>query len=361
MKYSQEGKVGNRSLEVFKSFSRRLRRILAASVLSVLASSAFAEKGINGNELFRLQSADLEIRVQKFKELGVKWVRFDFDWSVIQPTSSTYNIAGHDRVVESLHAAGIKVLGIIAYTPGWANGGQSTKFYPPTSNKNFAKFASYLAGRYKGKVSAWEIWNEPNLGQFWGPAADPSAYSALLRQAYPAIKRVAPEATVVTGGLAQPGNSATNMESLQFLQLMYGSGARNYFDAVGNHPYTSPRLPLDSGAYNWRKMYATTPSFRSVMDQYGDGAKKIWVTEYGGPTYGTDLYGTRMTEDQQAAMVTQSLQLAASYSWMGPMFWYNFKDFCGYDASRSTECYYGLLRSDSTPKPAYSAYQASPY
>lgn len=333
-------------------------RLSLVFCFSLWCASAHAVKGINVNELYRLPPAEIATRVEGYRALGVKWVRFDFDWSVIQPTPTTYNTAGYDAAVKALSAAGINVLGMIAYTPAWANGGQATKFYPPTNPKQFARFASYLAERYAPRgVHTWEIWNEQNLAQFWGPVPDPAAYAALLRATTPQIKKIDPRAVIVTGGLAQPGNSATTMDARHFLQLMYGSGAKNYFDAVGNHPYTSPKMPLDEGVTNWKKMFATSISFLSIMNQYGDGAKRIWITEYGGPTSGVDAYGTVMTEQQQATMMSQSLQTITGHAWAGPIFWYNYQDFCPTDPNRSSECFYGLLRSDGSPKPAYFSFK----
>jgi len=333
--------------------------VLLGLFLSLTLQPAHAEKGINGNELFRLSPTELTATINSYKTLGVKWVRFDFDWSVMQPTPTTYNLADHDRVVSALAKAQIKILGLIAYTPGWANGGQATKFFPPTDPTTFANFAAFLTARYANNgVAAWEIWNEPNLAQFWNPGADPAAYAQLLKQSYPAIKKQSAKMIVVTGGLAQPSTGGGNMDARLFLQMLYGSGAAPYFDGIGDHPYTSPQLPLDSNSNNWAQMFGTSPSFRSIMTQYGDDKKKIWITEYGAPTSGDNIWGTTISEDRQASMVTQSLALAASYTWAGPMFWYNYKDFCAAGSSNS-ECYFGIVRSDGTPKPAFNAYRSA--
>ena len=332
--------------------------MLALSFL--VPSLARAEKGINGNELYGLPPAELQETVAGYKALGVSWVRFDFDWSVMQPTRTSYRTAGHDAAVAALGKAGIKVLGIIDYTPAWANGGQASKYYPPTNPKTFADFAAFLASRYGPMgVKTWEIWNEPNLGSFWGPAPDPSAYATLLRHTYLAIKRADPSAMVITGGLAQPSTTAQSMDSVQFLQLLYGSGAKPYFDAVGNHPYTAPVPPANPDAYNWYKQFSTPVNMRSVMLQYNDGAKRIWITEFGAPTAGVSPWGTVTTEEMQATMVTQTYQLASSYSWAGPVFWYNYKDFCTYSQTASSECFYGMVRYDGSAKPAFAAYQAA--
>lgn len=325
-----------------------------------LAPLARADKGVNGNELYALSDEALAATIAGYRRLGVKWVRFDFDWSVIEPRPHGYQVKNVDRVVERLARADIRILGIIAYTPAWANGGKPNKFHPPADARAFAEFAAYLAARYSAKgVHAWEIWNEPNLGQFWGNAPDPAAYAALLKQVYPAIKKSDPGAWVVTGGLAQPATSATAIDSLGFLESMYRHGAQGYFDAVGNHPYTSPRMPGDWAAHNWRKMAASSPSFLSIMKRYGDGGKKIWITEYGAPTGGKDRWGTVISEARQADMVEQTFGEAASLPWAGPVFWYNYRDFCPYAPDADAECFFGLVRFDGSPKPAFEKFRAA--
>jgi polysaccharide biosynthesis protein PslG len=106
-------------------------------------------------------------------------------------------------------------------------------------------------------------------------------------------------------------------------------------------------------------MFSTARSFRSIMSLYGDDRKQIWMTEYGAPTGGINSWGTTVSEQRQAEMIAQSLTLAASYSWSGPVFWYNTKDFCA-AGSADSECYYGMMRSNGSPKPAFNAFKAAP-
>jgi GH35 family endo-1,4-beta-xylanase len=347
-------------------FGVSMRCLVAGSVIacvlaSYIAAPAMAQKGINGNELYTLTEQELAATIADYRQLGVKWVRFDFDWSVIEPAPGQYAFKRYDDVVERLAQADIHVLGLIAYTPSWANGGQRGKYYPPRDPKRFAEFAAQLAARYAARgVHAWEIWNEPNLGKFWGQAPDPAAYTVLLKLAYKAIKKADPKAFVVSGGLAQPATTATSMESLRFLAAMYRNGAQGYFDALGNHPYTSPRIPGQWMAHNWRKMTSTTPSVLSIMKQYGDADKKIWITEFGAPTAGKSPWGTEISEARQATMVERTFVEALSALWAGPVFWYNYRDFCPYQSGADSECFYGLKRFDGSPKPAFDAFRASP-
>jgi hypothetical protein len=338
------------------------RNLLVYCLLLIGAMApVWAQKGINGNELYLQSEAELADTVAGYQRLGVKWVRFDFDWSVMEPRPGKYVFRPYDRVAARLARADIRILGLIAYTPGWANGGKAGKYHPPRDPAAFARFAATLAARYAPRgIDTWEVWNEPNLGQFWGNASDAAAYTTLLKLTYRAIKQANPGAFVVSGGLAQPATSATSVDSLEFLMAMYRHGAQGHFDALGNHPYTTPRIPGEWLAYNWRKMTSTSPSMLSVMTRHGDGNKKIWITEFGAPTAGKSPWGTVIDEQQQAAMVQQTYAAAAAAPWAGPVFWYNYRDFCVYAKDADAECFFGLLRHDGTPKPAYDSYRRVP-
>jgi polysaccharide biosynthesis protein PslG len=251
------------------------------------------------------------------------------------------------------------VLGIIDYCPAWANGGRSSNKYPPLYPSDYGAFAGSLATYFAPLgVHAWEIWNEPNLSEFWMPAANPAYYVQLLQHAYTALKRVDPLAVVITGGLSQHLTSNLNVGVLDFLRAIYTHGGRGFFDAVANHPYDSPRLP--SEGYNWRQMFGTSPSMLSIMEANGDGGKRIWITEIGAPTSGIDPYGTVVSEARQAEILSQAYALAATSPWAGPVFWYNLQDYCPWDPAREVGCFYGIVRYDGSGKAAAEALRAVP-
>ena len=86
----------------------------------------------------------------------------------------------------------------------------------------------------------------------------------------------------------------------------------------------------------------------------GDSAKQIWLTEYGAATSGTG--GTTVTEDFQAQNVTDAYSVARATPWIGPVFWFTFQDKA---ASTGYVGYMGLLRSDGSAKPSWTAYAAA--
>jgi hypothetical protein len=340
--------------------------ILSYGILSLLTTkkntvpvaSALLNYGFGmslGTTLLSLTPAQLNAELNDLVALHIGWIRIDFDWSVIQPTNSTsYNWTQYDQVIAAANARGIKVLGLIGYTPKWARGlGCTSEACPPANDDAFASFASAVVTRYASKgLHDWEIWNEPNNAAFWKPSANVAAYAELLEAAYPAIKAVDSSAFVITGGLAPETTSGGNIAPLDYLSQLYALGAQGYFDAVGFHPYSYPALPSHFAISNtWSQMGSTTPSARSIMMDNGDSDKQVWITEFGAPTGGPT--GSYVSELTQSEMISQAITLKESYPWAGPLFIYSYQDL-GTDTN-TTENFFGIINYEGTMKPSYTA------
>ena len=322
-----------------------------------------------GSRLSALSSADLNTELNDIAAMGVTWLRFDIEWQNVQPDNATQqNWSDYDRVINAARAHNFNVLAILDYTPSWARAsGCSSAQCPPRDPNEFAAFASQAVHRYAPQgVHAWEIWNEPNNAQFWVPRADPAAYTQLLRTAYGAVKAADSNAVVISAGMAPVPNDGTNVGRREFLMAMYAAGAKGSFDAVADHPYTFPRLPADNTDRAWSEMSTTANSLRATMVANGDGAKKIWITEYGAPTGGPGPAATpadsetvsgvwHVDEQLQANILAEAIQLYKSYDWVGPFFWYANKD--SGTSQSSNENFFGLIRADNSKKPAYTTYQ----
>lgn len=318
-----------------------------------------------GGGLIGLNYKDLDNYFSTLKELGIKWVRWDIDWSVIQwKDSNTYDWVATDRVVEMAKDYGIKSLAIITYAPRWA--GKSTcvagKHCSPADPLVFGEFVNKVATRYKGKITAYEIWNEPNLTTFWSPLPNVADYSDNLKQAYIEIKKVDPTVMVISAGLSAaadvPGGS---IAPITFVNGMYNAEANNYFDALGLHPYSYPVSPDYVAPWNsWQQMY----KIRDVMISRGDNGKKIWITEYGVPTGGpgkmrnldelTFNYGSDyMSELTEEYLVKRTAEIySQNRSWLGGFFWYSLRN-NGTDVS-DPENFFGLVRNDWSKKNAFN-------
>jgi hypothetical protein len=308
-----------------------------------------------GSSLSKLSQSELNTQLDQMVEAGITWVRFDIEWGLVQYNSpSKSHWVEYDRLIDALNARGLKSLGIIVFTPEWARDpkcGGGAKC-PPKDPNQFATFAGEIVRRYKDKgVHHWEIWNEPNSYGFWATKTNCVAYTELLKTTYPVIKLNDPEAFVITGGTAPAATDGNNISRLDFLKCIYENGGKGYFDAVGDHPYTFPNLPSGNNANAWGQMSKTNPSLRGMMIANGDSDKKIWMTEFGAPTNGPDS-NWYISEAKQVEMMSDTMKIYKTYDWAGPIFWYTIKD--GGTSTSTVENFFGLIRIDGTPKPAYN-------
>ena len=101
-------------------------------------------------------------------------------------------------MIDLSNAAGRKILGILDYETPWIYpGAKSRSYIPPGARTAFLNYVKTTAARYKGRIGAWEIWNEPNAFWFWdGPEQD---FFALAEQTAAIIREVDPDVPILTG------------------------------------------------------------------------------------------------------------------------------------------------------------------
>ena len=282
----------------------------------------------------------------------VRWVRSDVGWQSLQPVSGeswdAYQLGQLDAVVNTAHGLGIQLALTFWGTPGWANGGQA-KIVPPSDPGGYGRALGFLANRYRGRVAAWEIWNEPNLSHFF-TGTDPAQYAGLVKAAYPAVKAADPAALVVAGSVSE--------NDVPWLSRAYDAGIGGNFDVLSTHPYQQPSdqppdAPSDGTIYQFRHLSAV----HDLMVAHGDGAKDIWATEFGWSTH-ENIGGERnwergVTEQQQADFLNRAVALARStFPYVTHMFWYEAVDGAGGSMQNQN---FGVLHSDLSAKPALSA------
>ena len=324
--------------------------------------------GISLGETLSIASeSEVQQILDDISSLGVGWIRVDVAWNSIQPVSKDAFVWGpFDRIVREARKRGIAVLPILTYTPQWARDEscRTTSKCPPANPEDFAEFAHTAVLRYAPQgISVWEVWNEPNLRKFWASGADYARYTELLRFVYQAIHETDTNALVLSGGLAPTGTGGGNITAREFLEGMYEFGAKSYFDAVAFHPYSYPLGPEDIDTTNaWSHMTDTEWNLRAIMQDNGDGYKKIWITEYGAPTGGPGSIASNsthvpwsipdhVTEEYQAKLLEQAVKAQRTHAWSGPLFWYSYQDL-GTNES-TVENFFGIIRYDGTQKPAY--------
>jgi hypothetical protein len=308
--------------------------------------------------------------IDHVKDMGFNWVKQQVEWFRYEPNKGEYHFEGLDNLANQASAAGVSVLFSVVKAPDWAREGQDLSVAgPPNNPGDYADFIGAMAAHFKGRVKAYEIWNEQNLHYEWGnQPIDPGRYMALLCAAFRSVKAQDPGATVLSGALTPTGvNSGQAMDDVRYLGAMARAGLRGCANGVGAHPsgYNNPA----NVAAGWGN--AAEPQFkghrsfyyRGTMESYRKTtAMPVWATEFGwasvenmgtGPAGGYE-YAAQNSEGEQAQFLVDAFGLARSWGWAGPMFVWNL-NFAPVAGNGDEKAAFGLVRSDWSPRPAYEA------
>ncbi|MDP2726631.1 MAG: cellulase family glycosylhydrolase, partial [Dehalococcoidia bacterium] len=174
------------------------------------------------------------------KDAGFRWVKLMFQWDYIEVKGKgQFEWNEPDRLVKLSSDMGLKLLARVDFVPKWARvAGADLKVNgPPAKYSDYFDFVGALASRYKGRIAAYQIWNEPNLAREWdGRAPNAKEYVDLLKGAYQAIKAADPGAIVITSGLSPTtAPPPVAIPDIEYLRQMYAAGAKDYFDMLGAH------------------------------------------------------------------------------------------------------------------------------
>jgi hypothetical protein len=281
-----------------------------------------------------------------------------FSWRQIEPTRGQYHWQYPDEVVQGAEYYGLDLVIRLDQHPQWASQVTTALNAPPDDVADYAHFVSAVAMRYRGRVKAYIIWNEPNLAREWGGRQpDPARYVALLSAAYQAIKAADPGALVVSAGLASTNSQdETAMDDRTFLEAMYQAGGKSYFDVLGAHPYGFAYPPDDPHDAHEGLNMARMEDLRAIMVEHGDGDKPVWATEIGWTVAarGQDTWQT-VSPQQQADYLVGALKRARrEWRWLQLVSIWNLDG--ALQASQWSG--YGLLDAAGQPRPAYVALQA---
>ncbi len=284
------------------------------------------------------------------------------NWATIEATPGAYRWVDPDNVLHAAEGAGAKTLLRVHGTPGWARPPDTSQSHPPVNLDDFDRFMRQLARRYRGRVAAYEIWNEPNLNYEWGYRnPSPAEYTELLKTAYRAIKAEDPAALVVSAGPAPTGDGhpPEALGDLDFIEGMYRAGAKGTFDALGSHIYSS-NLPPDFDSPT-DITFNRVAKQRQIMLNYNDAATPIWITEMGWnlKTHWDlgEYHNQGVSELEQAQYIQRAYQkIQTNWPWVEAAFLFNL-DFSlapWYKADQQMR-WYAVLNPDRTPRPAYTA------
>ena len=303
------------------------------------------------------------------REAGITWVKQQFPWEEIeQPRKGQFFDAKYnqntwdkyDEIVKLAEANGIHLIARVDRPPAWARSDKQRAEAPPDNFDDYGDFLFALASRYKGRLSHFQVWNEPNLGEEWTGKADAAEYVRMLKVAYARIKEADPQAVVLSAPLAiNLENGPLHLNELDYLDQVYQAGGKPFFDVLSANAYGMDRSPTDAPAKNALN-FRRVELLRQVMERNGDTTKAVWFNEYAWNASPKempkdDLVWQRVTEKQQADYTVEGVQYARrNWPWSGVFCTWYFRQ-VGDIAPAKSEYYFRLVDPDFTPRPVYNA------
>ncbi|MCA9875657.1 MAG: hypothetical protein KC441_18425, partial [Anaerolineales bacterium] len=129
------------------------------------------------------------------REMGAPWIVEFFPWAYYAAEDGSYAWGHPDMVVAHAAAQGLQVVARLGLTPEWARPPDTPLTYlDESAYDDFAAYAAAFADRYRGRVTAVIVGNEPNLSYEWGyRPTSPADYVALLKEVYTAVKAANPD------------------------------------------------------------------------------------------------------------------------------------------------------------------------
>jgi len=268
---------------------------------------------------------------QMLRTAGIGWVRERFSWGGTEPEKGKVNWQQYDATADAFAKHGVRVYQIFHDSPAWSHGGKKNTRNPADLRDAYA-FAKRLAEHYKGRVQAWEVWNEPDIF-FWPDLSD--TFAGLQKAAYLGFKAGDPSLPVLIGSFCR-GRCA-------FDENLFDAGIRDYFDIFNWHIYAPPE------AYP-----GTLGRYLELLKRHGCDGRPVWLTEAGIRLRATEPDGEINAADErrQADFVPKSFAWSLAAGTDSHFFFV-----LPYYLEHGVQ--FGALRKDLSPRPGFIAIAAA--
>lgn len=288
-------------------------------------------------------NANLVEFLDRMQEAEIEWGRFDLCWwGLAEATPSVYNFTkpaaaewegwNTDRAIRLMRERGIEPFPILCYGNKLYDEGKGP--YSDAARKAFGNYCHAAAEKYRDSVTYWEIWNEPNLQQFWARPPDAADYARLAVTATSRIREANPKALIAGG--------ATSGIDLAFLQTAFQHGLLDAVDIITVHPY---RIAPPESINN------EIDELRKLIGRFTERKIEIWTGEWGYNTFWSEM--TEMGQAKcLARMMINNLSQGIQVS-----IWFSIHAFVEHAENKGKNPEWGLLDFDLQPRPSFRAMQ----
>jgi hypothetical protein len=244
-------------------------------------------------------------------------------WYDLEPQKGQWTFKELDKDVALAEKNHLQLMLNLSSTPTWASARpqeiRKLQNHPgytaePKDINDWRNYVRTVATRYKGKIQAYEVWNEPNGGDFFSGTVDQLV--TLTKEAYAILHEVDPNIIVVS---SPPSGSG-----FAYLDKYLAAGGGKYADVIGFHFYVSPRPP--------EAMVGMAAQVKQIMAKYGLSGKPLWCTETG---YFLESHGRQVKplgtlfpvipREQAAAYIARSYILVWATG-VPRLYWYGWDD-----------------------------------
>lgn len=295
--------------------------LLALAVCNVAVAGEVMTLGFHAHDPARIQAA---------ASTGYNAIRLwdtGTDWASLVPQRGLWKFDRIDAYLVASEKAHLKVLWTIGNTPRWASARPHEKCAygfgcaaEPENIEDWRRYVHTIATTFRGRIECYEPWNEvsfptdpifklPGAGgdsaQFFSGSVD--AMVGLARVAYDEIKRVDPQACVLSPSFHHSGHWAEKFD--HFL----AAGGGRYLDVVSQHFYFGEEP---------EQVVPTIRAMRQVMAKHGLSHKPIWNTEVGWPFVAQAKHWPGLSLEDLVYALTLRTYLLNSSEGVSRVYWY---------------------------------------
>jgi hypothetical protein len=242
-------------------------------------------------------------------------------WRDIHLAPGVYDWARLDAVIAKAEQHANHILYTFGACPQWAakypNQPHAAPWLGPGSNSmpfdlDIAnEFLWNLATRYRGRIHAYEIWNEPQLADFLYPwnDAERNALAQLTKRARNTIEECDPQALILAAAVLPRESSGGMTRGRKYWEALKAKGWP--VDAFTCHIYPE----VDTGYKRWESMLQDVVSTLGTLDP---PTRKLWITETAYGLLGYDIPDAKADQLVHDTYAGDGGRFVYWYSWDRP-------------------------------------------
>lgn len=293
------------------------------TALGVDAAISALTDGKDANQLKQIELLTLT---------GTRWVRDRISWGRSEPRSGDFDFVRAKQNADALHSRGIQVLQTFNGSPVWSHSDPNASF--PDDLRVAYRFAREAGKALSPGVSAWEIWNEPDIAHFCKET--PDAYAALVKAMALGFRAASPALHLQLGPFARDPNVGN------YAEILFANQVSPYVDGYSFHTYA----PLTNGLYE-----RVLKTHLAVADAGELSSKARWLTETAIGFRKANPPAADFALKEQIRHLFGAVTEALSNG-VRPIFWFLLRPYYGSDVQ------FGMIDTNQEPFPIFPALAA---